>query len=226
MSDAYPIFPSILAFDFARLAEQVAVVEAAGAAGLHFDLMDGQFVPNLTFGPMVLQALRPHTALPLYAHLMTYDPEALIEPLARAGASRLYLHPESMPHIHRALGRVRDAGLEVGVAINPGTPIIMLEPVLGLVDGVMLMSVNPGFGGQAFIPSAIGRVAEVRALMRKLDLSPTVSVDGGVDYQTIGPLVTAGMTGAVVGSALFNERDPAATLRRLQGLAVGAGAGG
>jgi len=211
----------VLAFDFARLAEQVAAVEAAGAAGLHFDLMDYQFVPNLTFGPMVLQALRPHTALPFAAHLMVYHPEAQIEALARAGANRLYLHPESTPHIHRVLGQVRDAGLEAGVSINPGTPISILEPILGLVDGVLLMSVNPGFGGQSFIPASIGRVAEVCRLMAQLDVSPSLAVDGGVGYDTIGPLAAAGMTAAVVGTALFHEHDPAGTLRRLQGLAAG-----
>lgn len=217
----FPIFPSILAFDFARLAEQVAAVESAGAAGLHFDLMDDQFVPNLTFGPMVLAALRPHSALPFYAHLMVFNPEALIEPLVKAGATRVFAHPESTPHIHRVLGRIRDAGLEVGVAINPGSPIITLEPILHMVDSVLLMSVNPGFGGQAFIPNSVGRVAEIRALMRRLDLSPSLEVDGAVDYNTIGPLAAAGMTGAVVGTALFHENDPGGTLRRLQGLAGG-----
>ncbi len=209
----YPIFPSLLAFDFAFLQRQVAEVAAAGAAGLHFDLMDGQFVPNLTFGPMVLAALRPHTALPFWAHLMTYNPEALIEPLAQAGTTRVYLHPESTPHIHRVLGQVRAAGMEVGVAINPGTPVDILEPVLELVDGVLVMSVNPGFGGQAFIPSSIGRVAQVQALAQRLGLTPSIECDGGVDCTTIGPLARAGMTGAVVGSALFRSGDPATALR-------------
>jgi len=219
MSNAYPIYPSILAFDFARLGEQVAEVEAAGAAGLHFDVMDGHFVPNISFGPMVMGCLRPHTKLPFYAHLMIYTPELYIEPAVKAGADRVYLHPEATPHIHRALAMVREAGAEVGVAINPGTPLEVLEPILGMVDGVLIMSVNPGFGGQAFIPAAIGRVAELRGLMRKLDVTPTVEVDGGVDYSNIGALAAAGMTGAVVGTALFNGGDPAGTLRRLQGLA-------
>jgi ribulose-phosphate 3-epimerase len=219
MANAYPIYPSILAFDFARLGEQVAAVEAAGAAGLHFDVMDGHFVPNISFGPLVLQALRPRTKLPFYAHLMIYAPELYIEQTVKAGAARVFVHPEATPHIHRALGMIREAGAEAGVAINPGTPIDILEPLLGMVDGVLIMSVNPGFGGQAFIPSAVGRVAELRALMRKLDVSPAVEVDGGVDYSNIGQLATAGMTGAVVGTALFNGGDLAATLRRLQGLA-------
>jgi len=216
MPNAFPIYPSILAFDFARLAEQVMVVEAAGAAGLHFDVMDGHFVPNISFGPLVLRALRPHSKLPFYAHLMIYTPEQYIAPIVKAGANRVYVHPEATPHIHRVLGLIRETGAEVGVAINPGTPLNMLEPILGMVDGVLIMSVNPGFGGQAFIPSSIGRVAELRALLQKLDVSPSIEVDGGVDYDSIGPLATAGMTGAVVGTALFHEGDPAATLHRLQ----------
>ena len=215
----FPIFPSLLAFDFAQLGEQVAVVEAAGATGLHFDLMDGQFVPNLTFGPLVVKALRPLTALPFWVHLMVYTPEALIIPLAEAGATRLFVHPESTPHIHRVLSQVRDAGLETGIAINPGTPISALEPVLELADGVLVMSVNPGFGGQAFIPSSIGRVAQVRALAERLGLSPSIECDGGVDLNTIRPLADVGMTGAVVGTALFRDGDPAGTLRRLQATA-------
>lgn len=220
MTSTYPIYPSILAFDFARLMEQVAAVEAAGAAGLHFDVMDGHFVPNLTFGAMVIAAVRPHTRLPLTAHLMVYAPETLVEPMVRAGATCLFLHPEATPHIHRALLQVREAGVQAGVAINPGSPLSLLEPILDLVDRVLIMSVNPGFGGQAFIPSAVGRVAELRGLLQRRDLSVEIEVDGGVDYDTIGPLAVAGMTGAVVGTALFHEGDPAGKLRRLQEAAV------
>jgi len=219
MLSTFPIYPSLLAFDFTRLTEQVAAVEVAGAAGLHFDVMDGHFVPNISFGPMVLGCLRPRTRLPFYAHLMIYTPERYIEATVKAGADRVYLHPESTPHIHRALGMVREAGAEVGVAINPGTPLEVLVPILGMVDGVLIMSVNPGFGGQAFIPAAIGRVAELRRMMLKLDISPDIEVDGGVDYSNIGALAAVGMTGAVVGTALFNSGDPAGTLQRLRGLA-------
>ena len=211
----FPILPSLLAFDFARLAEQVAAVEAAGAAGLHFDLMDGQFVPNLTFGPMVVKALRPHTRLPIGAHLMVYTPEALVDTLAKAGATRVYIHPEATPHIHRALMQVREAGLEVGVAVNPGTPILQLEPILHMVDAVLVMSVNPGFGGQAFIPEAVERVAQLRALLDRLGVSPVIECDGGVDADTIGPLAQAGMTAAVVGSALFRGGSPAQNLLKI-----------
>ncbi len=215
----YPIFPSILAFDFARLAEQVAAVETAGAAGLHFDIMDNHFVPNLTFGPLVVAAVRPHTALPIWAHLMVYHPETLIEPLAKAGAQRLYLHPESSPHINRLLTQVREAGMEVGVSINPGTPMVTLEPILDMVDGVLVMSVNPGFGGQEFLPVTYRRLRELQALLQKFGFKPSVECDGGVDGETIGPLAASGMTGAVIGTALFRDGDPGTTLRRFAELA-------
>lgn len=210
------IYPSLLSFDFSCLRAQIVALTAAGAAGFHFDVMDGQFVPNLTFGALVPRALRPHTPLPFAAHLMVYTPEALIDPLVKAGVSCLYLHPESTPHIHRALGRVRDAGAVPGIAINPGTPLVMLEPVLELVEAILVMTVNPGFGGQAFIPTSLGRVAELRALLERRGLHPAIECDGGVDSETIGPLRRAGMTGAVIGSALFAQGDPAENLRRFQ----------
>jgi ribulose-phosphate 3-epimerase len=185
-------------------------------------MMDGQFVPNLTFGPMVLRDVHACTALPCWAHLMTSNPEALIDALAEAGAARVFIHPEATPHVHRALGQIREAGMETGLAINPGTPISMLEPVLEMVDGVIVMSVNPGFGGQAFIPAAIARVRELCALAQRLGVSPTIECDGGVDADTIGPLAQAGMTGAVVGTALFRQGDVAATLRRIADVAANA----
>ena len=212
----FPINPSLLAFDFACLRDQIAAVEAAGAAALHFDVMDGHFVPNLTFGPLMLEAVRPLTRLPFHAHLMVYHPETYIAPLAAAGAARLYIQPEATPHIHRVLGEVRAAGLEPAVAINPGTPLVMLEPILDLVEAILVMSVNPGFGGQPFLPSAIGRVAELSARLERLRLRPAIECDGGVDAETIVPLARAGMTGAVIGTALFRDGDPAGTLRRIQ----------
>ena len=213
----YPIFPSMIAADFTRLGEQVDAAVAAGAAGLHFDVMDGQFVPNLTFGPLVPAAVRSRTTLPFYTHLMIYTPEAMIRPLVDAGATRLYLHPESTPHIHRALSLARDAGVEVGVAINPGTPLVVLEPLLAMVDGVLIMSVNPGFGGQDFIPAAIERVLRVREMIDRRGLSVSIECDGGVALDTIGLLARAGMTGAVAGTAVFgNGGDVAANLRALR----------
>ncbi len=215
MTDQYPIFPSLLAFDFSRLAEQVRALDAAGAAGFHFDLMDGHFVPNLTFGPLLLAALRPVTQKPLWAHLMVYHPEDYLAPLRDAGASRVYIHPESTPHIHRALSLARERGLEAGVALNPGTPLDALRPVLEIASGVLMMSVNPGFGGQHFIPATVGRVEALRTLTKRLGVSVSIECDGGVNAQTIGPLAAAGMTGAVVGTALFGGKDPAVTLRAL-----------
>ena len=218
--DLVPIFPSLLAFDFARLAEQVAVLDGAGAAGFHFDLMDGQFVPNLSFGPMLLKALRATTALPFWAHLMVYTPEAYIDQLAKACAARVYIHPESTPHIHRVLTQVRMAGMEVGVVINPGTAMVTLEPLLEMVDGVLLMSVNPGFGGQPFIPATLGRLRQLGEMMARQGVSPSVECDGGVDATTLPALLDAGMTGAVVGSALFTGGDPARALQALARTAV------
>lgn len=210
----YPIHPSILAFDFARIGEQMRVFDAAGAAAFHFDVMDDHFVPNLTFGPCVIRTLRPVTARPFHAHLMVYHPDAYIARLADAGVQRLYAHPESTPHINRSLGAIREAGLEVGVAINPGTPIDALESLLEMVDAVLVMSVNPGFGGQAFLPITYRRLAQLRALMARLGVSPAIAVDGGVDATNIVALTQAGMTDAVVGTALFHD-DPATTLRRI-----------
>lgn len=211
----YPIHPSILAFDFSKTGEQMRVFDAAGAAAYHFDVMDDHFVPNLSFGPVVVRALRPVTALPFHAHLMVEHPDAYVPRLADAGVNRLYAHPESTPHINRTLGYIRDAGLEVGVAINPGTPIEMLEPLLEMVDGVLVMSVNPGFGGQAFLPNTYRRLAQLRALMARLGVSPAVAVDGGIDAGNIAPLARAGMTEAVIGTALFAGGNPAETLRAI-----------
>ena len=216
MSNPYPIYPSVLSFNFACLGADVAVLETAGAAGLHFDVMDGQFVPNLTFGALVVRALRPLTGLPFEAHLMVYTPEQFIRPLAEAGASRLYVHPESTPHIHRVLCQVRDAGLEAGVAINPGTPILMIEPLLDMVDGILLMSVNPGFGGQAFLPITYQRLTALCELLAQHGVTPSIKCDGGVDLSTIGPLAHLGMTAAVVGTGLFRDGDPGNSLPRLQ----------
>ncbi len=217
---AYPIHPSILAFDFSRIGEQMRVLDAAGAEAFHFDVMDDHFVPNLTFGPCVIRALRPVTARPFHAHLMVEHPDAYISRLADAGVQRLYAHPESTPHINRTLGAIRAAGLEVGVSINPGTPIDALEPLLEMADAVLLMSVNPGFGGQAFLPLTYRRLAQLCALMHRLGATPVVAVDGGVDATNIAVLAQAGMTEAVVGTALF-QGDPIETMRDIAEAAWG-----
>lgn len=212
----YPIYPSLLAFDFARLGEITAQVENGGAAGLHFDVMDNHFVPNLTFGAMVAAALRKYTEMPIHAHLMTYHPETLIDPFHDAGVNLIFVHPESTPHIHRLLGQIKSLGIQAGIAINPGTPVSVIEPVADMVDAVLIMSVNPGFGGQSFIPSTYNRLRELRQMMDKLGLNPMVQCDGGVNAETIKPLSEAGMTAAVTGTALFVNDDPGAEIARLQ----------
>ena len=214
-SPSFPVFPSLLAFDFTCLAGQIAALEDAGAAGFHFDIMDGQFVPNLTFGPMVMRAMRPYTPLPFWAHLMVYTPEALINEFAAAGANRLYVHPESTAHIHRALSQVREAGLEAGVAINPGTPLCVLEPLLDIIDGVLLMSVNPGFGGQPFLPSTYDRLHQLRTMLDRAGSAASLECDGGIHAGNIALLMRAGMTAAVVGSALFVDHDPGGALEEI-----------
>jgi ribulose-phosphate 3-epimerase len=211
----FPIAASILAFDFARLGAQVTALAAAGVASFHFDVMDMHFVPNLSFGPLVLQALRPLTTLPFHAHLMTEAPERYIDLYAAAGAQRVYVHVEATPHINRVLAQVREAGMEPGVTLNPGTPIATLAPVMEMADAVLVMSVNPGFGGQAFLPITYRRLTELGMLAAELGVTPVIAVDGGVDVAQMRPLAAAGMTEAIIGTALFRGGDAVATLARL-----------
>ena len=208
------IAPSILSADFGALGEEIARVEAAGADLLHVDVMDGHFVPNLTIGPPVVEAIRKRTRLPLDVHLMIEAPERYLPAFKSAGADLLTVHAEACPHLHRTLQQIRELGAKAGVALNPSTPPVVLECVLDALDLVLVMSVNPGFGGQAFIPASYAKVRQVRTLLgpRAVD----VSVDGGIKLEHAAPLVADGATVLVAGSLIFGSPDPGAVVKQLR----------
>jgi ribulose-phosphate 3-epimerase len=203
MQQPVRIAPSILSADFARLADDVQAITAAGADYVHVDVMDGHFVPNLTIGPMVVKAIRPHTHLPLDVHLMVAPADPWLEPFAEAGATILTVHPESGPHLHRTLQRIRALGLRAGVSLNPATPVSALAHVLDLVDLVLVMSVNPGFGGQAFIESQLEKIATLRTLIDATGRQIDLEVDGGIDPDTARRAIAAGADVLVAGTASF-----------------------
>ena len=211
------IAPSILSADFAALGEEIARVEAGGADQLHVDVMDGRFVPNLTIGPVVLAAIRKRTRLPLDVHLMIVEPERYLADFVHAGADVVTVHVEACPHLQRTLSQIRDLGARAGAALNPSTPPAALEYVLDDLDLVLVMSVNPGFGGQKFIPSAYPKIRQVRTMLgaRSVD----VSVDGGVKLDHARPLAEHGASVLVAGSAIFEAPDPAEMVKRLRSAA-------
>jgi ribulose-phosphate 3-epimerase len=218
------IAPSLLSADFAHLASQIEAVERGGADLLHLDVMDGHFVPNLTIGPAVVQAIRRVTELPLDVHLMIADPDRYLETFANAGANWLTVHVEVTAHLHRTIAAIKELGCRAGVALNPATPVGSLEEVAADLDLVLVMSVNPGFGGQAFIPRSESKVRAVRALLDATGSKAVIEVDGGIDSTTAPLVVAAGARILVAGHAIFSHSDPGAATRRLRAAAAGAAA--
>ena len=212
------ISPSILSADFGRLGEQVAEASGAGADYIHVDIMDGHFVPNLTAGPIIVSGVRPWTDLPLDVHLMIEEPDRLIPDFAKAGANILTVHPEACPHLHRVIYQIKELGARAGVSLNPGTPTSALEPVIGDVDLVLVMTVNPGFGGQKYIHSVTRKIAKVREMLDDAGSGAELEVDGGINAETAPIAVEAGARVLVAGSAVFNERESVAgAIARLRG---------
>ncbi|WP_420208332.1 ribulose-phosphate 3-epimerase [Candidatus Electronema sp. JC] len=213
------IAPSILSADFSRLGEEIRAVEAAGAEVIHIDVMDGHFVPAITIGPLVVKAARKATKLPLDVHLMITDPDKYIQDFAEAGADWITVHAETCVHLHRTLNAIRSLGKKAGAVLNPATPLSALEHVLEEVDLVMLMSVNPGFGGQSFIPSTLGKCRKLRAMLDEANPAAGIEIDGGISPKTIKAMAEAGANIFVAGSAVYGQPDYAAVIREMKELA-------
>ena len=214
------IAPSILSADFSRLGEEIQAVDRAGADYIHVDVMDGHFVPNITIGPPVVAALRKITAKPLDVHLMIANPDSYIPDFARAGADIITIHQEAVVHLHRTVQLIKSLGKKAGVSLNPATPVATLDVILDELDLVLVMSVNPGFGGQELIPSAIGKIRDLRQRIASRGLATEVQVDGGIKIDNIGLVAAAGADVLVAGSAIFNTPDYAATIHALREKAV------
>jgi len=212
----FRIAPSILSADFARLGEEVAAVEAAGADLLHFDVMDNHYVPNLSIGPLVCASLRPRTKLPIDVHLMVKPVDRIVPEFAKAGANIISFHPEASEHVDRTIALIKECGCKAGLVFNPATPLSHLDHTLEKLDLVLLMSVNPGFGGQQFIASALPKIAEARSRIRESGRDVWLEVDGGVKADNIAAIAKAGADTFVAGSAIFGATDYAATLRDMR----------
>lgn len=208
--------PSLLSADFTRLGEQLATVEQAGADIIHVDVMDGHFVPNLTLGPFIVEWVRRATTLPIDTHLMIEDPDKYIGAFAKAGAQMISVHPEATYHLHRTLNYIRQAGCQAGVVLNPATPLATIEEVLNEADYVLVMSVNPGFGGQKFISSALDKLRRLRAMIQAHRVPVRIEIDGGIVVENAAQVVAAGAEILVAGSAIFGKPDPGAALRELR----------
>lgn len=214
------IAPSVLASDFARLGDEIRAVEEGGADVIHVDVMDGHFVPNISIGIPVVASLRKATRLPLDVHLMIERPEEYVEEFVRAGADRVLVHQEATPHLDRALAMIRESGAQAGAVINPSTPVAMLSDVLDKVDTVLVMSVNPGFGGQKFIPRAIEKIRQLNDWRGRYNVRFRIEVDGGVELENIGDLAQAGANTFVAGTSIFHTSDPAEAARQLRKFAT------
>ena len=210
------IAPSILSADFTRLGQQLRDVQAGGADWIHLDIMDGHFVPNISFGPMVVRALRPLTKLPLDVHLMISEPDRYLEPFAAAGADRITVHVESCPHLHRTIQAIRALGVKPGVTLNPATPLGAVGEILPFVDLLLIMTVNPGFGGQKFIAGSLRKIETAAAMIRAVKRDIRLQVDGGIDPTNARSIVQAGADVLVAGNSVFSGRNVPAAVRRLR----------
>ncbi|MEL7634936.1 MULTISPECIES: ribulose-phosphate 3-epimerase [Sporomusa] len=217
MTKTIKIAPSILSADFSRLADEIIKIEQAGADWVHIDVMDGHFVPNLTFGPPVVAAIRKVTPLPFDVHLMVNNPQDLIEPFARAGADIITVHAETAPHLHRLIQTIKELGKKAGVSLNPSTPLSAVEEVLADVDMLLIMSVNPGFGGQKFIPGAVNKIARLKSMLDERNLIVDIEVDGGINAATARQVIAAGANILVAGSAVYGAPDIPQAINAIRG---------
>ncbi|HWR05240.1 ribulose-phosphate 3-epimerase [Sporomusa sp.] len=217
MNHPIKVAPSILSADFSRLGDEIIKIEQAGADWVHIDVMDGHFVPNLTFGPPVIAAIRKVTKLPFDVHLMITNPQDLIEPFVKAGADIITVHAETAPHLHRLIQTIKEQGKKAGVSLNPSTPLSIVEEVLGDIDMVLIMSVNPGFGGQKFIPGAIDKITRLRDMLTARKLTVDIEVDGGINAATAREVTAAGANILVAGSAVYGAPNIAEAIKAIRG---------